>query len=123
MLHPPCAAHVGQAALTGRPPGDARRYNSYLGGPYFNGYNGFSGTVRITLTLAVVPSFQEAVIVNNRVGRGGVSPQARQVSVFRAVAADACKCTVCAVVHDATARHTQFASAAHCVPRFRKASQ
>ena len=55
------------------------RYNSYLGGPYYEGYRGYSGTPRITLTLAVVPTFQEAVVVNNRAGRGGVSEQARQV--------------------------------------------
>ena len=84
---PSSAACCGQAALNGCLPGDASRYNSFLGGPYFNGYNGFTGTVRITLTLAVVPSFQEAVIVNNRVGRGGVSPQARQVRLCCAAAA------------------------------------
>ncbi len=33
------------------------RYNSYLGGPYFDGYRGYSGTPRITLTLVVVVSF------------------------------------------------------------------
>lgn len=43
------------------------------------GYNGYNGRPRITLTLVVAVSFQEAVVINNRAGRGGVSSEARQV--------------------------------------------
>jgi hypothetical protein len=60
-----------------------RRYNSYMGGVYYSGYNGYDGRPRITLTLVIAPSFNEAVVINNRAGRGGVSPEARQVHAWR----------------------------------------
>ncbi len=54
-----------------------------MGGVYYSGYNGYDGRPRITLTLVIAPSFNEAVVINNRAGRGGVSPEARQVHAWR----------------------------------------